>query len=224
MDHTKAQELSAVRNLSGSTAVEAALGTGAVVLTILALANVYPFLLASIATIAVGAAFLIQGMAISADFNMVMSEATRNQRDAISLAGDLSAEFMGGIAGIVLGILSLINVSPTTLLPIAAIVFGSTLFLGAGTTANLSRMQIEGEPEMSENMQYLAGRAIKASAGAQILVGLGSITLGIIAVISITVNPLLLSLVAVLSVGAIEFTKGSLLSAKMMSLFNNRNR
>ncbi len=223
MEYTKSQELNAVRNLSGSTAVEAALGTGAVVLTILALANIDPFMFASIAAIAVGASFLVQGMAISADYSMLLSEVTKNQRDAISLAGDLSAEFIGGIAGIVLGILSLINISPETLLPVAAIVFGGILFLGAGTTTSLSKMQIKMNSEVNEELQEFAGKALRGSSGAQILVGLGSITLGIIAIVSIAVNPLLLSLIAILSVGAIEFTKGSLLSTKMMNLFN-RNR
>jgi hypothetical protein len=191
--------------MAGSTAVEAFAGIGAVVLTILSLSKVYPLLFTSIATIAVGFAFLMQGTAISANYSTLLEDATRDQSQAVEFTGGMTTEFIGGIGGIVLGILSLIGVDPATLLPIAALVFGGILALGTGDAVQLTALRNSGDDDTRD----IINSAIRSSAGAQLLVGLGSIALGIIALAVAGSNKLLLSTIAILSVAAMEFSRGT---------------
>lgn len=169
--------------MAGATTLEAFAGIGAVVLTILALSNVYPMTFTAIAAILVGV-----GMAF---------------------------EFIGGIGGVLLGILSLVGVDPAMLLPIAALVFGGVLALGTGDSVQLASLKSNADDDKRDAIN----NAIRASAGAQLLVGLGSIALGIIALTVTGSDKMLLSTIAILAVAAIEFTRGSAITTKMRRMY-----
>ena len=101
--------------LSAGMGTEALVGAGAVILAIVGLAGLEAFYMAAIATIAVGAAFLLEGAVLMAkQAEMTTSEGTPS----------LSAELLGGAVGIVLGILALVGVVPTILLAVALLVYG----------------------------------------------------------------------------------------------------
>src|SRR5512140_1249241 len=106
----------------GGSAAEALVGAGAVVLAILGLANEWPGYMASIATIAVGAALLFPGVAIAARYSPLAQMVGAKEE----LGAGMSGEVLGGAAGIVLGILSLLGIFPGLLMPIAIIVFGGS--------------------------------------------------------------------------------------------------
>src|SRR5690606_29009125 len=117
----------------GGTVAEAIVGAAAVVLAVLGLANIWPGYMASIATIAVGAALLFQGGAVAARYSDLAK-----RTGASEIGGGVSAEILGGAAGIALGVLALLNIMPATLTPVAIIVFGGALIIGSAATARLN--------------------------------------------------------------------------------------
>jgi hypothetical protein len=212
---------SAEVELGGSMA-EAIAGVAGVVLAILTLVGVFPSYLAAIAAIAIGAGLLFEGAAIAARYNTLLWETGETRRTEDELGGGMTAELFGGIAGVVLGILALLHLVPMVLLPVTAIVFGGALLIGCGATARLNRLVIERAGTMFRGMsRRLAGEAVSAAAGAQVLVGLGAVVLGILGLVP-DFPTLTLSAVAFLCVGASILLSGAALSGKFLNLLNRR--
>lgn len=200
---------------TGSMA-EAASGLAGVVLAILGLAGILSPLLLSISTIAIGAALLFEGGAIAARFSNLLTDLGRGRVEATELGGGMTAEFLGGAAGVALGILGLLGVLPGVLIPVAAIVFGGSLIFGSTVTSRLNSLEIR-RAGGNELAQMAAREMVSAAAGLQVLVGLGGIALGIIALVGIA--PEILSLVAMLGLGASVLLSGSAVSSRMVSVF-----
>jgi len=197
----------------GST-VEAVAGSGAVILAILGLAGVSPAFLAAIATIAAGAALLSEGGAIATRYSDLVSELSRSSVEGGELGAGMSSEFMGGIAGLVLGILALLGVSRWPLMSVAAIVFGGSLLIGSTLVSELNDLTVAVRARRrGEEAGGVARQAVKAAVGTQVLVGLGAAVLGILALIGLA--PHALTLVAFLSVGASTLLSGSAVSARL---------
>lgn len=111
--------------------------------------------------------------------------------------GSLTAEFLGGLAGVVLGILALFRMVPDTLLATALLVYGATLLLSSfGNTAAAWRSASFAQPAM----ESMTARQIPTAHSGHLLVGLGSVVLGILAVIGLA--PVTLILVGLLSLAA----------------------
>jgi hypothetical protein len=91
------------------------------VLAILALVGILPRELTSVAAIAVGAAFFCEGGTLAAAYRRTLSRSV--------IRAGITAEFLAGLAGIVLGILALFLDLTMSLLGAAIIVFGATMLL-----------------------------------------------------------------------------------------------
>jgi len=197
------------RAIETGSIMESIGGAGAVVLAILGLIGVMPELLLAIATMAVGVALFLGGASLSAQSNRIAH--SRRARREISSGVGMAA--FAGIGGAALGLLALLQVNPFTLLSVAAIVLGGGLVLAsAGLTKledNLDAMDAEGHHAEHETMA-VAG-------GTEILVGLGAIALGILALSG--VDPMTLTLIAALSMGASTLLSGSSLAGRVFSLF-----
>lgn len=196
--------------------VEGIAGLGTVVLAIIGLAGVLPGLLAFIATIAIGVALLFQGGAMAARLSSLPVEMSGERVESMPLGGGMTAEFLGGVAGIVLGILALVGVAPVILVAIAAIVFGGALVLGTGVAASLNSLEMARLSGLTM-YQQTAREVVSAAAGMQVFVGLGSITLGILALLGIA--PLILVLVAMLALGAAVLLSSAAVSNRMLTIF-----
>ncbi len=183
--------------MAAGALAEGFVSIGAVVLSIVGLSARFPMLMLPIATIAIGASLLFEGGAVTARFSSLFSLA-RVPMDVREFGLGITTEFISGSAGIVLGVLALIGLEPLVLTPIAAIVFGASLLLGAGATARANAL-LSQMSEQREAIREVMREAVYAASGVQILVGIGTVTLGILALTGI--NPLVLSLVAMLSVG-----------------------
>ena len=112
------------KNVLGGTITESFASGAAIVLTLLGLGGIKPDLMLSIAVIVIGLAFLFEGIAISMRFTKLLSETSRDRLEKAEFGIGLTSEYLGGIVGIVLGILSLLGIAPMILAPAAAIVFG----------------------------------------------------------------------------------------------------
>lgn len=220
------QEMRSAETLAGGSMAEAVAGIAGVVLAIIALAHVFPAYLGPIAAIVIGAGLVLEGGAVAARYAGLLESVGDTTGTEVELGGGMSAELLGGVAGIVLGILALIGIVPLALEAVAAIVFGAALLLGCAATAGLNRMAVRrwwGLLPSEGISRHVASEAVSAANGAQLLVGLGAIVLGIIALVMIPeYNSLVLSLVAFLCVGASLLVSGAALSGKFLRLVSRR--
>jgi len=106
------------------------------------------------------------------------------------------------------------------LVSIAVITFGGTLLLSSSSVWHLYRLKNAwhraGATSMVSGSDILAGEMASGSAAMQCLAGVAAIVLGILAVTGN--NPAVLSLVALLVLGATVLLTGSTLTAAVTSL------
>ena len=202
--------------VAGGSIAEAIGGVGVVVLAILGLAGLLPEELAAIATMAVGVALLLEGIAIVTRFSDLLSESGRSLSEEVKLGGGMGAEFIGGVAGGVLGLLALLGIVPVTLMAIAVIVFGASLLLSSGATYRLDSLASRLGQKTLTGGQMVAG---VAASGVQVLVGIAGIALGIIALVGI--SPMILILAGLLSAGAAVFISGSAVSGSIATVMQH---
>jgi hypothetical protein len=182
---------------AGRTAAEAIGAIATVILAVIALAGVLPSLLASIATIVIGAGILVEGWASGSTYRQ-LSAANATVRQTSVADGALTAEFLGGVAGVVLGILALFGKVPDTLLSVALLVYGATLLLSSfGTTQAAWR---SGSFSGQMTTESTVVRPMPTLHSGHLLVGLGAVVLGILAVVGLA--PATLILIGLLSLGA----------------------
>lgn len=179
----------------------------AIALSIVGLAGVYTAQMAAIATIVVGAVILSEGGFLRSSYRKFYSAAS-GEWHAMEQGGGVTAEFFGGLTGIVLGILAFFRPTSVTLLAVAVLVYGAALLLSAATAP---RTYFRTETAGQQSSEALAA----TDPGGQLLVGLGTIVLGILAVIGLV--PATLILVGLLSLGAAALFSGSMAPGKPVS-------
>ncbi len=189
------REETGLKVMAGGSAMEAIGALAAIALSIVGLAGVLSNTMAAICTIIVGAAILIEGGAFgAARWAMATAEGTSSVA-----GGGVSAEFLAGVAGIVLGILALLGVSAPTLLSVAVLGFGAS-FLVSGMVSFQSNWFASVSP-------------------AHVFVGLAATVLGILAVIGL--DQMVLVLVGLLCLGAGSLFRGSAQGVKAAGGISN---
>lgn len=205
---------SRVKAAMGSSITEGFIGIGAVALAIIGLAGILPSILVAVATIAIGVALAFEGGSISARYAALLTEGETRKEDATRLGG-VTALFLAGVAGIAMGILSLIGIASGILIPVSAIAFGGALILDSGANARLSQLEVShAEVKASESIMRETARS---SAGLHMVVGLAGIALGILALVN--VYPMVLSLVAMLSIGGVNLITGTMVGGRLATIF-----
>jgi len=215
-EETLTEERHTIETILGGTLAGGIVAAAALVLSIIGLSGAFPHWVLSVAVIAVGVSFLFEGAAIASRLSQLFHEATEGKVDMAELGGGTGAETLTGIAGIVLGILGLLFVVPLILLPIAAIVFGVGLIFGAGTNVSLNHIAMTHKHE-NPMARHIARQAIRATTGFQVLAGLASIVLGIIAVAG--GDPRILTLVAILIVSATFLLSNTAIAGRLLTIF-----
>ncbi len=213
------QEERTAELIGGGSAIEALGGIAAIALTILGLAGLFPPYMLAIAALAIGVSFLFQGGAIAARYSDLLREMNAVRRDTPELTTGIGVEMFGGCAGIVLGILAVLNVATMTLLPVAAMVFSVTLRFSSGCMARLNAVTVNGHDNWSDSTRRLAREAVNTAAGVQALAGIAGGVLGLLALLGI--YPLDLTLIAMLTLAAAMTITGAAVSSRMMSLFQH---
>ena len=186
-------------------------GIGAIAtmaLAIIGLAGVFVNVMAAVATIVIGALIMMEGGLAGVAHRWVHSQDAAEEQP-LEMSGGVTAGFLGGLAGIVLGILALFREAPETLLAVAMLVFGASLLLGAGAAYRVS-----GSPS-SRSKTSAQGMAATIPGGVT-LVALAAIVLGILAIVGLV--PITLTLAGLLSLGA-----NALLSESMASYGRDRS-
>jgi hypothetical protein len=196
------------------TLIEGVGGAATVILAILGLTGLMPLELAAIAAIAFGVALVAEGGSIASRFSRLLTRSSGGEMDVTDLGGGMSAELLGGCTGALLGLLAVLHIAPMQLVPIAVVVFGAALLLGNGATAQVSALALSyaSKPET----HTVAREAVLAAASAQLLVAVGAVTLGIIAIVGI--HSATLTLAAFLGLGASVVLSGTAIGGTMVAI------
>lgn len=208
----------AMRIITAGSIVEALGGIGAVVLSIIGLAGLARTTMIAISIIAIGGALLFAGGAMAARYSQLVARVSGGRFEEAEFGGSVGAEFLTGAAGIVLGVLILLNIAPTILAPIAVIAFGGGLLLSTGATSGINSL-VEAYP-YDRNVR-IAREAVQGAAAVQSLVGIGAAILGILALLG--VEPYTLMLVALLGIGGAILISASAVSGKLYTSLHHRN-
>ncbi len=187
----------------------------ALVLALIGLSGIAPLGMLTVAVLVMGAAFLFEGTAISLRFSNLLAETSKDRLDRAEFGLGITAEFLGGITGVVLGILSVFQISPMILIPLAVIVYGLTLILSSGVTHRLNALEIEGIEE-STRFKKISYEATTATALLEFALGMGAVVLGIIALVGLYSG---IGLVGMLVVSAAGLLTGAAVTSRMISLF-----
>jgi hypothetical protein len=213
------EERHTLESIIGGTVGGGIIAIAGVVLAIIGLAGIYPRFLLVAATIAVGVSFLMEGAAIGARLSDLLEEATEGRVQLAELGTGTTAETLAGIVGIALGILAALNVVPATLLPVAAIVFGGAAILAAGTNISLNDLVVRHREEHAVARRVIR-QAVYATTGLQVLVGLGAVALGIIALAS-GEYAYTLSLIAMLGIAGAFLLSNTAIASRMTSVLRH---
>ncbi len=183
------------REVAGGSAAEAIGAIAVIALSIIGLVGLLSAELAAIATIILGASFLVEGWVLGSTHRMAVTQSGFFSQSA--QAGGVSAQGLGGLAGIVLGILGLFQHGSEVLLGAAVLVFGATLLLRSWASfyPTLWLATPSQITSSATSMQFSA-----SGWSGLVLVGVGAMVLGILAIVGLA--PLTLVLVGLLSLGA----------------------
>jgi hypothetical protein len=179
------------------------IGAGAgVVLSILALLGILTPLFASIALIVLGVALFFESAAVASNVRVISKETVSNRSQAVELVGGLSLAMIGAIAVVTLGILTLLGILPSVLLPVGVITVGA-----AAIFSGLEKERV-GHFLASEFTAEKEGRSIvkyasMAPAGLELSGGVATVILGILALVGI--HPVIMTLTGLLVASAAMF-------------------
>ena len=183
---------------------ELILSLGAVVLSILEILGVFPIYLAAIAVIGIGAVLLFQSANVGLQYSELLYDAGATSKVGVPyVSRGITADLLAGMAGIVLGVLALLGIVPMTLLSVTVITYGGALLLTSGELVWLNSL------DANENamVRRLRRSMSVAAAGAQVLVGMAGVVLGILGLVGIASTTMVL--VALLATGASILLRGS---------------
>jgi hypothetical protein len=193
---------------AGGSTLEAIGGLAAIILGIIGF-SFLPFQMASVATIAIGVALFSQGTAVMTRWRETLHKLEGAKFDRQELVGGLSTEAFGGLVGIVLGVLALVEVKPLVMLPVASIVFGGAMLLGGAAQPDLVYLS----PDRNPKIASVTYNAVQTSGGVMINVGVAAAVLGILGVLGVSAV-LTMTLAALVAIGAALVFAGGALTAR----------
>ncbi|HEY1560329.1 MAG TPA: hypothetical protein VGF71_05500 [Caulobacteraceae bacterium] len=218
---TSAERSAAVE--AGGAATESMGGVAVVILAILSLAGVVPGALTPIAAIVFGAAFLIEGAALAARRNEMMTGLIGAEAESVILGGGVTVEMASGVTAVVLGILALIGVASASMISTVLIVGGAGLILSAGALSEFAELRAALAGAAGAT-QRLARTAVSGAVGTQVLAGLSTVVLGILSLVpSLAAHDVTFVRVGMLVLGAALVVSGTALSGRMLG-FSRRRR
>jgi hypothetical protein len=208
-------------NLKTGSIAEGISGIGATIVCIIGLYRIFPGIMLPIASILIGTAMLFKGGAVLSKIESIIDEDPEKSRFHTAEIGiGTTSESFGGITGIILGILSLLGITPMTLLASASIIFGVSIMVASGLDFRLNSISAM-NPVHSPLAKKLCEEAVAASADMEILAGMGAVVLGILALLGF--NPQTLILISMLSIGTVLFMNSLALWTRIFNVFRYRS-
>jgi tetratricopeptide (TPR) repeat protein len=202
---------------TGSPLAQSIGGLAAIILAILGLFDICSHYMLAIAALMIGAALVFQGGTISMEYSNLLSRTSHTKLENAPVGGAMSIEVLAGVAGIVLGVLALVTVSPDVLLPVAVIVFGVALIGGSGEATRLHSLKLK-QSGADGRLQQIARESLSVGTSTQVLIGLGGVVLGILALIGYDWT--VLTVVALLAFGIAVLRGSTAVLKRMTTLFH----
>ncbi|MEN6457744.1 MAG: hypothetical protein ABFC63_02340 [Thermoguttaceae bacterium] len=197
---------------SGSM-IEAAGGFVAIVLSIISMAGVAPAHMIAVAGIVVGLAMLVDSGSVAGRFWQLPVEMSTGRWAATQLATGITAGFLGGLAGVVLGIVALTNITVWALLSVSILVFGAVLLIASDMTLRMNYLEATGA-EGQASPSPTGHHATLIAAGVQVVLGAVAVLFGVLALVGIA--PVALTKIAMLIIGISMFVSGTAIARRMM--------
>jgi hypothetical protein len=216
-NYQKYMVMGPVRRAMGIAFSQALLGIGAATLAVIGLEHFAAAWLLAIATIVVGAGLLFEGGVFSARYTALVSQM---EKAPFRLRGWMVAEFVAGLAGITLGILALLNFAPFILIPVAAMSMGIAQILNSGLNTRLNALEISRSKSDGLDLEE-ARETVNPYTGLGGFMGLGALVLGVVALAGIT--PLVLSLIAILSIAAAHLLNGAVVFRMLGAMYRRHS-
>lgn len=209
------EERKPFRAITRGTAVDGIAGLAAAVLAIMGLSGVYSYTLLPAAVIVLGAAMIVEARVVIRRFSAIMLELGEN-RGARTTTGGMSIEALAGIAGVTMGLLALMGLNTVALCAVSVMVYGVAVLFSISTITMINSIIASG---VSRNplARSVATAMYAASSDVRVLVGIGGLTLGILAVIGI--RPETLALSGILAIGGALFLETFAFSERYTDLF-----
>ncbi len=176
----------------------------AIVFALIGLAGDRPLEMAATATIAIGAALLVQGLAVTVRCIDSARRVVGGQPDRREVR--MLRETVAGIGAIALGDVALAGVSPLRLVALATILVGGTLFVGAPAHPVLAAHAPDPDRRIG---RYTLG-AVLISTRVMTFTGLASVVTGALVVIRIVTTPVVVLAVLLAISSALVLTGGAL--------------
>jgi hypothetical protein len=173
--------------------VDAAAGGVVTLLAVIGLTGTEPRVMAAIALMAVGLAFVVEATGLAERSQKLLSE----NRVRTQIRASALAELVAGAFGSVLGLLALFGVEPFVLLAFASVSFGVALVFGTGAAVQVDTVAAHLEPSPTRRVIH---EAVVGASGARFLVALASIVLGVLALAGVERSTLLLTSALLLGV------------------------
>lgn len=209
---TETQEVDEI--VSGGRMAERIAGGAALILTIIGLIGLFRDEALAVATMAIGVGLMMVGGTIARHLYKRV-ETSDEPISYAELGGGVSTELLGGVGAFLLGLLALLNVAPAVLLPAAAIVLAGAMMLGRRATMELQDLTVRGS-RMSDDTREAATQTVSIAAGAQSFIALAAVIMGVLALSGL--SPIVLSLTAVLLMGASMLMRGVALTGRVVRM------
>jgi hypothetical protein len=198
--------------VSGAT-ISSMWGLGALVLAILGLCGLAPIYLSPIAGMALGLAFLFLGGVGLAWARMFRFAEQETRWNRIVFSSGVTMVLIAGLAGIFLSILNLVFLAAAQFGAVAIIVLGGGLLWHSGVMYRVRRFTDSGMKEQRPRSR-LGSNALLLAPVRDFLLGIGSVALGILALLGLV--PMVLEFAALLALGgALTLTASTLCGATL---------
>jgi hypothetical protein len=191
---------------------EGAAGIATIVLAVIALSGVSSEMLASIVTIIIGAGLMVQAFNSASENSKVTPRGVADGAQMVEVGGEVMVDLLTGLTGVILGILALVGINASHLVPAALIVFGGALLL-SGAMQMRPRML----PAGAGQAQIVAASGTAATGGVEVLVGIAAMVLGILALVM--TSSWVLILVGFIAIGAAMLMVSATFSGAVTRLF-----
>jgi hypothetical protein len=220
---THRSERRATGIVAGGATLKTFGGIAVAILAILALIGLIPAVLVAIAGIVFGVAILLEGLSITSQYNHLAHQIAIDRSERVEVGGSGGVELLVGLAAIALGILSLLGVDASVLIPALIIAGGVGLILSAGSLQRLNDLNLSLFVD-SEIGRSVGRNSMMGSEVAQVLGGLGAVVLGILSLVIIAPAAAeglgTLPQVGILVLGAASAISGAALAGKTTHEFH----
>jgi hypothetical protein len=185
------------RALQNPSVFDAAAGTIVTVLAIVGLSGAAPRTMAALAFIGVGIAFVVEAAGI-AKRSQAMAPSESPVRSEITAS--VLTQVFTGVAGFGLGLLTLFGAGSFVMLAFASVAFGIALLFGTGAAVQVDTVAANLDPSQTRRVIH---EAVVGASGARMLIAVGSVVLGLLALAGVETTTLLLTAGLNLGVGVL---------------------